>query len=152
MENSQLKEEVLALVPEAVVSEGKQFLEAVVPAEKLHEFALQLKDKEELAFDFLVCLSGVDWSDHIGVVYHLESIQHKHVMVLKVNLDRNNPAVDTVCDIWKTAEYHEREVYDLIGVHFNNHPDLRRIFLDDTWNGHPLLKDYVEDIHMVDRT
>jgi NADH-quinone oxidoreductase subunit C len=151
MENSQLKEKILSLVPEAIINEGNQFLEALIPAEKLHGLALQLKQKNDLDFDFLFCLSGVDWLKYITIVYHLESIKYKHSMVMKVNLDRNSPNVDTVCDIWKTAEFHEREVYDLMGVHFNNHPDLRRLFLDEDWKGHPLLKDYMDDIHIVER-
>ena len=85
------------------------------------------------------------------VVYHLESTVHGHKMVLKVKIsDRENPAVDTVSDIWKTAEFHEREVYDLFGIKFNNHPDLRRILLEEDWEGYPLRKDYKDEVNIVE--
>ena len=100
----------------------------------MHKFMLHLKEDITLAFDYLVCVTGVDYPDHMQVVYHLESTLHKHFLVVKANTeDRETPVVDTVSDIWPTAEFHEREDYDLLGIHFNNHPDLRRMFLDDTW-------------------
>ena len=137
--------------PAAEISQGKQFVEITVAASDLHSVAAQLKEAKEAAFDYMVCLSGVDYPDHIKVVYHLESTSLKHLLVLKVKTDgRENPVLDTLSDIWPTAEFHEREVYDLLGVKFNNHPDLRRLFLDDTW-GFPLRKDYVDDVHIVSR-
>jgi len=85
------------------------------------------------------------------VVYHLNSTQHKHYIVLKVKTDdRVNPNFDTVCDIWRTAEFHERETYDMFGIRFNNHPDLRRIFLEEDWKGYPLRKDYVDEVNIVE--
>ena len=80
------------------------------------------------------------------MVYHLMSKKHRHVLVIKVKLDDTTaPAIDTVSDIWKTAIFHEREVYDLFGVRFNNHPDMRRILLDESWDGYPLRKNYVDE-------
>ena len=80
------------------------------------------------------------------VVYHLTSRQHKHTLVIKAKIeDRDHAVIDTVSDLWKTANFHEREIYDLFGVKFTNHPDLRRIFLDDDWVGHPLRKDYTDE-------
>ncbi|MCX6228605.1 MAG: NADH-quinone oxidoreductase subunit C [Bacteroidia bacterium] len=106
---------------------------------------------ENTSFDYLICLSGVDYPEYMEVVYHLESVSLRHVMVLKVRTkDRVSPAIDTVSDIWITAKYHEREVYDLLGVLFNNHTDLRRLFLEDGW-GFPLRKDYVDEIRIVER-
>jgi NADH:ubiquinone oxidoreductase subunit C len=91
----------------------------------------------------------VDYGTDLGVVYHLRSTILNHVVVLKSRTsDRENPNFDTVSDIWKTADLHEREVYDLLGIKFNNHPDLRRLFLDNSW-GFPLRKDYVDDINIV---
>jgi NADH:ubiquinone oxidoreductase subunit C len=87
----------------------------------------------------------------LEVVYHLESTTHKHQLELKVRTDdRVNGAVDTVSDIWRTAEFHEREAFDLVGIRFNNHPDLRRIFLEEGWLGHPLRKDYVDEVNIVE--
>ena len=85
------------------------------------------------------------------VIYHLKSNQYNHSFVLKARIEnREKPEIDTVCNIWRTAEFHEREVYDLFGIVFNNHPDLRRIFLEDDWEGWPLRKDYVDEINIVE--
>jgi NADH-quinone oxidoreductase subunit C len=151
MEIEKLKEKIVALVPEAEFEENKQFLTAFVPADKMHITGLALRDGEDTAFDFLYCLSGVDMTKYLMVVYHLRSTKHNHSLVLKVKTeDRVNPAFDTVCDIWRTAEFHEREVYDLLGITFNNHPDLRRIFLDESWQGYPLRKDYKDEVNIVE--
>jgi NADH:ubiquinone oxidoreductase subunit C len=149
MDKTQLAEFVRNLDNELTVSEGKQFTEVAVPAAKLHSLALKLKEHQDTLFDFLACLSGVDYKQDLGVVYHLRSTVHGHTLVLKVRTsDRVDPNFDTVSDIWRTAEFHEREVYDLLGIKFNNHPDLRRLFLDKTW-GFPLRKDYVDDANIV---
>ena len=151
MDNATLKARILGLVPDAEFQENKQFLMFIVPPSRMHELAFALKHEADLAFDFLFCLSGVDMVKYLEVVYHLESTTHKHQLVLKVlTADRENAAVDTVCDIWRTAEFHEREVYDLLGIRFNNHPDLRRLFLDEDWKGYPLRKDYVDEVNIVE--
>ena len=117
----------------------------------MHETAVQLKALPELSFDYLFCLTGVDFAEKMQIVYHLESVAHRHTVVLKTNTaDRVDPKVDTVSDVWQTAKYHEREVYDLLGVKFNNHKDLRRLFLDDSW-GFPLRKDYKDEVRIVER-
>lgn len=152
MDNEQLKNKIISYVPEAeFVSEGTEYLNVTVTPEHLHSLAENLKNNEDTLFDFLFCLTGVDRVTAFEVVYHLESTAHKHIIVLKAKIsDRENPAVDTVCDIWKTAEFHEREVYDLLGIKFNNHPDLRRILLEDDWKGYPLRKDYVDEANIVE--
>lgn len=121
-----------------------------------------LRDEPELRFDMLNCISGVDyfepdakkaakvdWQPHLEVVYHLSSLTHKTSLVLKVLLPRwkndqpgELPAVPSVSRIWSTADWHEREVYDLVGVSFTGHPDLRRILCPEDWLGYPLRKDY----------
>jgi len=151
MTNTELTSFITDRVPDAEVTEGKQFLTAVVPREKLHDLASALKSSPETSFDYLFCLSGVDYPEYMMIVYHLESTTHKHALVLKTKTEgRENPVVDTVCDIWRTAEAHESEVYDLLGVKFANHPDLRRLFLEDPW-GYPLRKDYVDEVRIVER-
>jgi len=151
MTNDELKTVLTERFPAAEIKQGFQYVEMTVKAEDLHEAAVQLKQTDEFYFDYLICLTGIDYPENMGIIYHLESIKHRHVMVLKVRTaDRVNPAIDTVSDIWITAKYHEREVYDLLGVHFNNHTDLRRLFLEDGW-GFPLRKDYVDEIRIVER-
>jgi NADH:ubiquinone oxidoreductase subunit C len=83
------------------------------------------------------------------MVYHLSSTTHRHTIVFKINLDRINPVIDTVCDIWRTAEFHEREVFELFGVHFHQHPDLRKLILTDDFVGYPLRKDFEDPINMI---
>jgi NADH/F420H2 dehydrogenase subunit C len=151
MSNDALKEFILTIVPEAECVEGTQFLLASIPAESLRQLALELKNSPTTAFDFLFCLTGVDYAEHLEVVYHLKSTSHNHQLVVKAKTNgRENPVVDTVCDLWRTAEFHEREIFDLFGIHFTNHPDLRRLLLTDDWVGYPLRKDYDDPINMIE--
>lgn len=151
MTNEELIAEISKITTEAESKMGSQYVETFVPFAGMHGFMTRIKEDSKLAFDYLICVTGVDHADHMQMVYHLESTLHKHMMVVKVKTaDRENPAVDSVSDLWPTAEFHEREAYDLLGIHFNNHPDLRRMFLDDNW-GYPLRKDYKDDIHIVSR-
>lgn len=130
--------------------EESQFLNITVQPKQFYALMRQLKTNEETFFDYLFCLSGVDWGEELGVVYHIESTMHRHIVVVKVNTkNRENPKLDSVCDIWFTAEFHEREVFDFFGIHFNNHPNLKRLFLTEDWEGYPLRKDYVDEINMV---
>ena len=148
MTNEELKAFIASHAPESLFEES-QFLNVIVSSDKIRSLAEKLRKDPSTDFDYLFCLSGVDWQDHFLVVYHLNSRTNKHSLVLKAKIaDRNNAHIDTVSDIWKTAELHEREVYDLFGIKFNGHPDLRRLFLDDTW-GFPLRKDYQDDITIV---
>jgi len=130
--------------------EESQFLNITVAPENLYQLMIELKNNSETHFDYLFCLSGVDWNPELGVVYHLESTIHRHIIVVKVKTaDREHPILDTVSDIWRTAEFHEREVFDFFGIKFTNHPNLKRLFLTDDWVGYPLRKDYVDEINMV---
>jgi NADH-quinone oxidoreductase subunit C len=107
------------------------------------EAALFLRDEGDLAFDTLMCLSGVDYTkDLLGVVYHLSSIAKRHKITLKVEVPAASPTVPSVSAVWPAANWHEREAFDMIGIVFANHPDLRRILLPDDYPGHPLRKDF----------
>jgi NADH-quinone oxidoreductase subunit C len=151
MDNLQLENFVRNLVPLAEIKAGKQFTEAIIPAESLHELAKTLRDSEETLFDFLFCLSGVDFGQNLGVVYHLRSTVLNHSIVLKaISTDRNSPKLDTVSDIWITAEFLENEVYDLLGIQFTNHPKPRRLFLEEN-DGFPLRKDFTDSINIVSK-
>lgn len=134
----------------------------VIEPGDLLEFCRFLKDDERLQFDLLNCISGVDYLEpdpkkapkagfdpHLEVVYHLSSFQKRHRFTFKLILPRwkdnkagELPEVPSVASLWRTADWHEREVYDLSGVLFTGHPDLTRILLADDWVGHPLRKDY----------
>ena len=151
MTNEALQNLISSWIPELeFTEEGSQFLNISVKPEHLHQLLSQLKSNNETSFDYLFCLTGMDWGKELGVIYHLESTTHRHIIVVKVQTeDRENPTLDSVCDIWKTADFHEREVFDFFGIKFNNHPNLKRLFLTDEWEGFPLRKDYVDEINMV---
>jgi NADH-quinone oxidoreductase subunit C len=118
----------------------------LVDASAIVEVCRFLRDDPALKFEVLSDLTGLDWpkEEKIQVVYHLYSYAQKHQMVLKADLPRAKPKIATVEGVWKVANWLEREVYDLFGVIFEGHSDLRRIMLPEDWEGHPLLKDYVE--------
>jgi NADH-quinone oxidoreductase subunit C len=151
MTNAELQSLISSWNPELIFSEAEsQFLNITVNAEYLHELATQLKFTEETSFDFLYCLTGMDWGLDLGVVYHMESTTYRHKIVVRVNTaDRENPMFDSVSDIWLTAEFHEREVFDFFGIKFNNHPNLKRLFMPADWEGYPLRKDYVDEVNMI---
>jgi len=133
-----------------------------VAPDAIAEVCMFLRDEKDLRFNFLNCISGVDffegdpkkaakveWKPHTEVVYHLWSLVHKHSLVLKVILPRwkndvvgEVPELPSVVDVWPTADWHEREVYDLSGIRFIGHPNLARILCPEDWVGHPLRKDY----------
>lgn len=151
MTTEELKQHISSLNPDAVFEEAKQFLNVAISSEKIFSLAKELKENPITKFDYLFCQTGVDWLTHFTVVYHLSSTFHKHNLVVKAKIEnRENPCIDSVSSLWATAEFHEREIYDLFGIKFNNHPDLRRILLEDDWNGFPLRKDYVDDINIVE--
>ena len=151
MTNEALQNLIGTWIPELEFSEeGSQFLNILVQSQNLHQLMKKLKENSETKFDYLFCLTGMDWGEKLGVVYHLESTSYRHQLVVKVETDdRENPVFDSVFDIWATAEFHEREVFDFFGIKFNNHPNLKRLFLTDEWEGFPLRKDYEDEINMV---
>jgi NADH-quinone oxidoreductase subunit C len=119
----------------------------IVDHNSIKALCLWLRDNESTYFDSLSCLSGIDHGpeeNRMEVVYHLYSIPFDLHLSLKTIIDRTFPIIDSVTDVWKTANWHEREAYDLLGIQFNDHPDLRRILLPNDWEGHPLRQDYQE--------
>lgn len=144
-----LREKFGADVIKAVENNGLQPALQIDP-ELIVQVCEELRDNTNTWFDFLSCLSGVDHGlekNKFEIVYHLASIPHKQQLVLKIikDHDRNSdtlPSFNSVSDVWRTAEWHEREAFDLFGIHFEGHPDLRRILLPDDWEGYPLRKDY----------
>jgi NADH-quinone oxidoreductase subunit C len=145
MEKQEIKEIIEGLGIPAEFIETRQHTEIIIPADALHEAALKLKGSQELQLDFLISATAIDWKTNFTVVYHLTSSVLHHVVVVKTNVsERENPEIDTVSDIWATAEFQEREIFDLFGIKFRNHMDLRRLFLDDDW-GFPLRKEYTDE-------
>ncbi len=150
METSKLKEFLTDLLPGAGISEGKQFVEISVPGNSIHETARKLQNNGKLNFDYLTTLTAIDYDSKFTMIYHIEANQTNNEIILKTDIEnKKNPAVDTISDIYPTAEFHEREVYDLFGISFNNHPDLRRLFLDDNY-GFPLRKDFKDEVNFIE--
>jgi NADH-quinone oxidoreductase subunit C len=114
----------------------------IIKADHWFAAAQYLRDEQTLQFNYLRNLSGVDQETHFEVVYHLLSLDFVHEVCVKVKTERDSAAVPSVTPVWATADWNEREVYDLLGVDFPGHPDLRRIMMPDDWVGHPLRKDY----------
>lgn len=119
---------------------GDQFV--VIKSQAIKEICKFLRDDQDLQFDFLDCVTGVDDRETIWCVYHIYSIKKNHNVILKADVGKESPKIDSVVSIWETANWHEREAYDMLGIHFEGHPDLRRILLPEDWEGHPLRKDY----------
>jgi len=137
---------------DAIIGENTKLLQPqlqILP-EKIAEICSFLYENEHTYFDFLSCITALDAGNNtLEVLYHLYSIPYNHSIVLKVVLPKNKegeplPQIATISHIWAAANWHEREAFDLIGVCFIGHPDLRRILLPADWQGHPLRKDYQE--------
>jgi len=151
MTNELLIQTLQERFPDAQVKMGTEFVECFIPRDKAVAFLTDIKNSKDLAFDYMFCLTGADFADHLQVIYHMESSSLNHILVVKVKTDnRENPVVDSVTSVFPTAEPHENEVFDLLGITFTNHPEPRRLFLDEGW-GFPLRKDYKDDIHVVTR-
>jgi len=130
-------------VPEDEFRDGTPVL--VVAPEQIIPVGRFLRDQAGYGFDLLKSVTAVDYEDRMTVVYHLYSVTNKQRLTLKVVLGREDPAVDSVAGVWSTAGWQEREVFDLMGIRFDGHEDLRRIMLPEEWSGHPLRKDYVHE-------
>lgn len=130
--------------------ESNEFLMVEVPAEELLTIAEKLKSDTNTKIDLLFALTGMDYGTDLGVVYHLESTTHRHMIIMKVRTDdRENPNFDSVVKIWPAAFYNESEAYDFFGIKFNGHPELKRIFMDENWKGWPQRKDYKDEFNML---
>lgn len=146
MTKEELKNNISELFQSATFDETGEFLSVLIAAEEMFPLMKTLRNKSELRFDYLFCETCIDWKDHLMMVYHLMSREHNHSVVVKAKIaDVKNPQIESVNSLWKTAELNEDEIYDLFGVKFLNHPNLRRLFLDENWKGYPLRKDYADE-------
>jgi len=150
MTKEELKIKLTELIPAATFDESGEWLNMILTPTDLLIATEILRNKPELNFDYLFCLTCIDWKTYLTMVYHLDSTRYRHQVVVKVQLDRNKPEIETVSHIWRTAEFHEREVYEMFGVNFLNHPDLRLLILPDGWEGkNPLRKDFEDPVNMI---
>jgi NADH:ubiquinone oxidoreductase subunit C len=149
MENEPLLNSLQTGFPETATVMGSNWPEMSIESTQLLEVIAKLKGSDDWDFNYLFCETCVDWKTHFTMVYHLSSTQYRHSMVLKAKVDSEIPQIESLVKFYKTAEMLEREVYDLFGVQFLNHPDLRRLLLTEDWVGYPLRKDYYDPINMI---
>jgi len=127
--------------PESIIESSQDYL--VVKPDSLLAVATFLKDTPGLDFNYLNFITAIDYYDHFEVVYQLTSLEHNHSLVIKTRCyDRENPVLPSVVSLWQGADFQEREIYDLMGIRFEGHPNMKRIFLWEGFPGHPLRKDY----------
>ena len=126
----------------SISCQGADILCLEIDRKDLLETARYLRDTPELRFDYLSCLGGVDMLTHISVVYHLHSLPNRLSAQLRVRLDAQEPTVDSVSTVWPTANWHEREAFDLLGIDFVGHPNLERLLLAEDFEGYPLRRNY----------
>jgi NADH-quinone oxidoreductase subunit C len=136
-----LAERIGGAIREAVEETSAGWVQ--VRPQALVEVCRFLRDDRALDGRFLNSISGVDMYDYFEVVYHVTSLSHNHTFALKVRAGREQPEVPSVASVWLGAQLQEREIFDLLGVRFAGHPDLKRIFLWEGFPGHPLRKDYL---------
>ena len=149
MNKEEMKLRLGEMLPSAAFEEGGEWMTVIIDPAAWGGLARELRSDTGLDFDYLFCVTAIDWKTHFMMVYHLTSTVHRHTLVIKAKLDREHPVIRTVADIWRTAEFHEREAFDLMGVEFTDHPDLRRLFMTDDWVGWPLRKDYEDPVNMI---
>ena len=150
MQNEELKTKINELLPSASYDESGEWLNITIAPKDWLPFAQQLRNEESLQFDYLFCVTCVDWKTHLSMVYHLTSTTFRHNIVVKAILNNDTPEIETVSHIWKTAEFHEREAYEMFGVNFLHHADLRLLILPDGWEGkNPMRKNFEDPVNMI---
>ena len=139
---SEVAKRIEEQLPGAIIGHDNSAI--LVESNSILKVCRYLNQTAGLDFDYLVNLTGVDYLDYLEVVYHLASLQHNHSLVLKTRCsDREQPAVPSITSVWQGADFQEREAYDLLGIRFEGHPNMKRIFLWEGFKGHPLRRDYL---------
>ncbi len=149
--NLVLLQKIQLQFPKISVSPQEDILDLTVPRNNYTDLIQFLKQNDELGLDLLLQLSAIDWKDHFDILVHLLSTRDGHKLFLRCRVDKEDPEIDTISNIFRGAEWHEREVYDLFGIRFRNHPDMRRIFLNKDFPGHPLRKDFEDPERVIKR-
>ena len=141
--NKELLEQLQADFPAIVEIFGESApYQIIVNPKNILEVLEYLKNNKQFDFFFFFNLTAVDYKEYLEIVYHLYSYDKKHMAIVKVRLSKEKPSIESVVPIWQTADFQEREVFDLFGIWFKNHPNMKRILLPEDFVGHPLLKDF----------
>ena len=142
LSGSQVAKQITTQLPEVVVEASDEAI--LVRSEAIFDVAEYLKSSPELDLDYLTSITAVDYHDYFELVYQLTSIKHNHSLVLKTRCyERENPSAPSIVSLYKGADFQEREIYDLMGIRFEGHPNLKHIVLWEGFEGHPLRKDYL---------
>jgi len=142
LNGEELAGKIAEAIPDSICATDE--MTVVVDSQSLYKVAEFLKNTAGFEFDYLANLTSVDYTDFFEVVYNLVSLKHNHSIVLKTRVyDRDKPTVPSVVSLWRAADYQEREIFDLMGIIFSGHPNLRRLFLWEGFVGHPLRRDYL---------
>ena len=142
LSGKEISKQIIERFPDAVAEASDSAV--LVKSESLFEVAQYLKDSPEFDFDYLTAITAVDYYDYFELIYQLTSLEHNHSLVLKTRCyDRDKPTVPSVVNLWRGADFQEREIYDLMGMSFEGHPNLKRIVLWEGFEGYPLRKDYL---------
>ena len=142
LSGQEIAEKIGEHFPDSVVEKSETSV--VIKPESLFDVAEYLKNESGLEFDYLNYISAVDYLDYLELVYQFTSLEHNHSIVLKTRCyGRDNPVVPSIVSLWRGADYQEREIYDLMGIRFDGHPNMKRIVLWEGFEGHPLRKDYL---------
>lgn len=150
MNRDELKIKLSEHFPAATFDESGEWLNMELDATDWLRSAEVIRNSQGLEFDFLFCMTGVDWKTHLGIVYHFTSTKHRQPLVVKIKLELQKPEIESVSHIWRTAEFNERECYEMYGVNFLNHPDLRLLILPEGWEGrNPMRKDFEDPVNMI---
>ncbi len=143
LSGGQIASKIAEKVPGSVLTSNQTSVE--VKPEYLLQAATFLKNTPDLSFDYLCNITAVDYQDYFELIYQLTSIQHNHSLIVRTRVyDRQKPAVPSVVSLWRGADFQEREIYDLMGIKFDGHPNMKRILLWEGFKGHPLRKDFLE--------
>jgi NADH-quinone oxidoreductase subunit C len=150
MEKAALQEALAILLPGSVADPTGEWLQLQVAPEAWQHASIVLRNDPSLLFDFLFCVTCIDWKTQLTMVYHFRSTVSGHTLVVKINLPRDRPQLYSVAGIWRTAEFNEREAFEMFGVDFLQHPDLRLLILPDGWEGRfPMRKDFEDPVNMI---
>jgi len=142
LNGEEIAKKIASTFPGSVTAADKNAV--VVDVRSLYQVAEYVKNAAELDFNYLANLTSVDFTDHFEVVYNLVSLNRNHSLTLKTRCyDREKPTVPSVVNLWRTADFQEREIYDLMGITFSGHPTMKRLFLWEGFQGHPLRRDYL---------
>ncbi len=153
MTNTEIRNKIEDLISGLTfTNEEAEFLNIDITTEQVKDLFTKLKNDNQLAFDYLFALTGIDFIDNLGVIYHLESTKYRHLIQITVKIsDRDNPEVDSIHEIFPAAYFNEMEAHEMFGIKFKNHPDLKHLFLPEDWDkGYPMRKDY-KDVNMLVR-